>query len=67
MDHVTIPRTLLEIIYDDIERLNFYNKDELHIFLKIAEQELDDKYFMLFRPLAFTGARKGEALALHLG
>ncbi|WP_251869803.1 tyrosine-type recombinase/integrase [Enterococcus italicus] len=44
--------------------LNFYSREELKQFLA-ATKELDSPTpFMLFHLLAFTGMRKGEALAL---
>lgn len=44
---------------------DFYNKDELQTFLKLVEQNEDLEKMVLFRLLAFTGARKGEVLALE--
>ncbi|QLL77739.1 tyrosine-type recombinase/integrase [Ligilactobacillus saerimneri] len=43
---------------------NFYTRDELRTFLEYAEKTLDYKYYAFFRLLAFSGLRKGEALAL---
>ena len=43
---------------------NFYTRDELRAFLKSAEKTLDFKSYTFFRLLAFSGLRKGEALAL---
>ena len=43
---------------------NFYNKDELTTFLKLAIEQLPFKYYVFFHLLAFTGMRRGEALAL---
>ena len=42
---------------------DFYSKDELNIFLRDAK-EYNFKYFVFFRLLAYSGMRKGEALAL---
>lgn len=42
---------------------DFYSKDELNTFLRGAKQ-YNFKYFMFFRLLAYSGMRKGEALAL---
>ncbi|EGO2614384.1 site-specific integrase [Enterococcus faecalis] len=44
--------------------LNFYDKEELKEFLANAEQADNFRAFVFFRLLAFTGMRKGEALAL---
>ncbi|MCZ3760440.1 site-specific integrase [Lactobacillus gasseri] len=43
---------------------NFYSKNELNIFLKEAKECKGLKVYMLFRLLAYTGMRRGEALAL---
>ena len=42
---------------------DFYSKDELNIFLRDAKK-YNFKYFVFFRLLAYSGMRKGEALAL---
>lgn len=47
------------------EKSDFYNKDELQKFLKLVVQTKDLEKITLFRLLAFTGARKGEILALE--
>ena len=44
---------------------DFYNKDELQKFLKLVAKTKDLEKITLFRLLAFTGARKGEILALE--
>lgn len=44
---------------------DFYDKDELKTFLDLADQAGDLEKIILFRLLAFTGARKGEVLALE--
>lgn len=43
---------------------NFYSKRELNIFLNKAKEVKGLKVYMFFRLLAYTGMRKGEALAL---
>ncbi|ODJ70244.1 site-specific integrase [Brochothrix thermosphacta] len=60
---VTIPKRMAKIQDDDYT--NFYNKEELQHFFKCLEA--DNRYMplTLFRVLAFTGMRKGEALALN--
>ncbi|MEK4627353.1 MAG: site-specific integrase [Solibacillus sp.] len=47
---------------DKIE--NFYTREQLIKFLKCMEQENNYKAFALFQLLAYSGMRKGEALAL---
>lgn len=44
--------------------LNFYDKEELKQFLSAAESGRNFRAYVFFRLLAFTGIRKGEALAL---
>jgi site-specific recombinase, phage integrase family len=44
---------------------DFYDKDELKRFLNLVDQTKDLEKITLFRLLAFTGARKGEVLALE--
>ena len=44
---------------------DFYNKNELQKFLKLVAKTKDLDKITLFRLLAFTGARKGEILALE--
>ncbi|WP_348920166.1 tyrosine-type recombinase/integrase [Enterococcus rotai] len=43
---------------------NFYTKEELTLFFSCLEKENEPKIYALFRLLAFSGIRKGEALAL---
>lgn len=51
-------------ITNDEEDENFYTREQLIKFLTCLEQESNYKAFALFRLLAFSGMRKGEALAL---
>ena len=44
---------------------NFYSREQLIEFLSCFEKENKVKAFTLFRLLAFSGMRKGEALALN--
>lgn len=46
------------------DRIKFYETDELKQFLEAAKQDKFPLSYPLFRLLAFTGMRKGEALAL---
>lgn len=45
--------------------VNFYTKDELNRFLSMAKEKLSLKWYVFFRVLAYTGMRRGEALALQ--
>ena len=46
-------------------RSDFYNKDELKTFMKLVAKTKDLEKLVLFRLLSFTGARRGEILALE--
>ncbi len=46
------------------ENENFYTKAELEKFLTLAKEKLSNKWFVFFHLLAYTGIRRGEALAL---
>lgn len=46
---------------------DFYDKDELRVFLNLVDQTEELEKIVLFRLLAFTGARKSEILALEWG
>lgn len=45
--------------------IQFYNKDELRLFLDCAKEEDDSKWYVIYRLLAFSGMRKGELLGLQ--
>ncbi|MFJ7952192.1 tyrosine-type recombinase/integrase [Lysinibacillus sp. NPDC096418] len=49
---------------NDEKKENFYTKEQLIQFLSCLEKEDDFKAYAFFRLLAFSGMRKGEALAL---
>lgn len=53
--------------FDSFEEFNenFYNREQLIEFLGCLEKENNFKAYALFRLLAFSGMRKGEALALR--
>lgn len=60
---VTIPKKMAIIQEDDYS--NFYNKEELQHFFKCLEADNRYMQLTLFRILAFSGIRVGEALALN--
>lgn len=60
---VTIPKKISEV--NDHEHLNFFTKDELQHFFQCLEKEPQYRPYVLFRLLAFTGARKSEIIALN--
>lgn len=52
---------------DDEKQANFYTKEQMLEFLKCMKQETNFKAYALFHLLAFSGMRRGEALALTWG
>lgn len=64
--HVDMPATTSKkaIVADEDDAENFYTREQLIKFLSCLEQESNYKAYALFRLLAFSGMRKGEALAL---
>lgn len=62
MDDVIPPRAKVEIKEEDFE--NYYETNELKKFLSVLKDGHNEKAYALLRLLAFTGLRKGEALAL---
>lgn len=61
---VEMPNVKKKLKVEVEEGENFYTKEQLNTFLKCMEQESNFKAFTLFRLLAYSGMRKGEALAL---
>ncbi len=62
MSIITMPVVQEEITEEVIP--NFYNREELINFLSVMKEKIDPQTFVFFHLLAFTGLRKGEALAL---
>ena len=44
--------------------MNYYTKEELKEFLSLCQKRLPHMWYVFFRVLAYTGMRRGEALAL---
>lgn len=60
------PKKFQDDLDDNDEKLeNFFSKEQLVNFLECLEKETNNKVYTLFRLLAYSGMRKGEALALH--
>lgn len=59
-----IKATKQVIVTDGEEVENFYSREQLIEFLSCFEKENNYKAYALFRLLAFSGMRRGEALAL---
>lgn len=66
LEHVSISRQHKELISEENEadERNYWKKDEIKQFLTITKQELSLRDHVLFHLLIYTGARKGEILAL---
>lgn len=43
---------------------NVYSKEELHQFMELCQERLPFQWYVFFRLLAYSGMRRGEALAL---
>lgn len=66
MDYITLPKRQDKLLYDSSEtKVNFFSRQELKRFLALVNEEEEYKIYTIFHLLAFTGARKGEVLALH--
>ena len=59
---ITVPKRKVSVQEEDT--LNFFNKEELEVFLEAVEKKKDVRMYAFFRTLAFTGMRAGELLAL---
>ena len=64
MEYVIIPEKEEKFLADQERPRNFWTKDELQHFLRLAKEHMDVQDYMLFYLLAYTGMRKGELLAL---
>lgn len=63
--YVEVPVNKKQVVEEDDNKLEkFYTREQLTHFLSCLEQEKNFKSYTLFRLLAFSGMRKGEALAL---
>ena len=61
MAHVHVPKKK----NDNKREINFYDKDELKLFLDCVKKDSNPRWYPLFRLLAFSGMRKGEVLGLQ--
>ncbi|KLV30447.1 site-specific integrase [Priestia megaterium] len=66
LEHVSIPKQQKDLIDEDTHEneRNYWKKDEVKRFLSITKEELSLRDHTLFHLLIYTGARKGELLAL---
>lgn len=60
---ISIPRKK-DLIIDDTNTKKFYDKSELKLFFELLSKKTTVQPLVFFRVLAFSGIRKGEALAL---
>ena len=63
MKKISMPKRKEKVDQEEAE--NFYSKEELQHFLACVKADGFPRWYALFRLLAFTGFRKGEALALQ--
>jgi len=63
MKKITLPKR--KQVVDEEQSENFYTKEELLYFLSCVKSDGINRWYTLFRLLAFSGMRKGEALALE--
>src|SRR5699024_2936970 len=64
LELVEIPKKKKNLSFKDDESKNFYTAKQLNEFLSCLEREPNYKIYAFFHLLAYTGIRKGEALAL---
>jgi integrase len=66
VEYVVLPRSSKEMINDENEanKRTYWQKEEIIQFLALCKQELSMRDYVLFHLLIYTGARKGELLAL---
>ncbi|MCW6675533.1 site-specific integrase [Aerococcaceae bacterium NML171108] len=60
---VTMPKIKLDYNYRKSTK-DYYSREELQTFMQALEKQDSYKWLAFFRLLAFTGIRRGEALAL---
>ncbi|MGE6833663.1 tyrosine-type recombinase/integrase [Priestia megaterium] len=66
LEYVSIPKQKKDLIDENTHEneRNYWKKDEVKRFLSITKEELSLRDYTLFHLLIYTGARKGELLAL---
>lgn len=67
IDSNPMAKTLLPRKKDEQTSLKFWTKEQLIKFLQATKEYGNPKFIAFFRLLAYTGMRKGEALALNWG
>lgn len=64
MDHVVVPKNDEEMIVDQEEKKNFWEKNQMTKFLDLAKENMKFQDYVMFYLMFFTGMRKGELAAL---
>ncbi|HEM0936758.1 TPA: tyrosine-type recombinase/integrase family protein, partial [Listeria monocytogenes] len=67
-EFVVVPRSFNDLyaMDDEEQQRDFWYRDELLTMLNYFKEECENNVYMLFRLLVFSGARKGEILALKI-
>ncbi|QOS97926.1 site-specific integrase [Brevibacterium sp. JNUCC-42] len=66
IEYVVIPKKASNFVYeDDTEDRSYWERNEIKQFISITKEELKFRDVLLFHMLIYTGARKGEILALQ--
>ncbi|MDA1478120.1 site-specific integrase [Bacillus changyiensis] len=64
MEHAIIPKKETDFLAEE-ETRNFWTKQEVKKFFRIAKESLDHQDYIMFHLLIYTGMRKGELLSLE--
>ncbi|WP_144472305.1 MULTISPECIES: tyrosine-type recombinase/integrase [Bacillus] len=64
MEHVIIPKKETDFLVEEPKR-NFWTKQEIKDFFKLAKLNLNKQDYVMFHLLIYTGMRKGELLSLE--
>ncbi|KLV18479.1 tyrosine-type recombinase/integrase [Bacillus altitudinis] len=64
MEHVIIPKKEADFLVEEPKR-NFWTKQEIKDFFKLAKLNLNKQDYVMFHLLIYTGMRKGELLSLE--
>lgn len=65
MEYVVIPKNEKEFLSSEEDTRNYWEKDEIKLFLEKVREQLPHQDYVMFYILIFTGMRKGELLALE--
>lgn len=65
METTTIAKQDSEFLAEEEIKRNYWTREEVREFLKLAQQYMDLQDYVMFYLLIYTGMRKGELLALE--